>query len=120
MDVGSKIKCIREAKGLSQKEVITAISMGASQYSRIETGKTEPSISSLEKISHALGISLSELFASEDELLEVNSTDKTLMEKIKLIESLDDEEQRTLFNILDAFISKKKLRDALSNALKIA
>ena len=67
----------------------------------------------------ALGITLAELFADEDTFAEVNSTDKTLMEKVKLMESLGDEEKRTLFNILDAFVSKKKLKDALSNALEL-
>jgi hypothetical protein len=50
---------------------------------------------------------------------EVNSTDKTLMEKVKLMESLEEEEKQTLFTMLDAFVSKKRLRDALSNALKM-
>jgi len=120
MNVAERIKEIRTAKKLSQKEVTAAINMGAAQYSRIENGKTDPSISTLEKIAQALGISLSELFAEDDAFNEVNSTDKTVMEKVKLIESLDQEEQHTLFNMLDAFVSKKKLKTALSNALEIA
>ncbi|MEL7124394.1 MAG: helix-turn-helix transcriptional regulator [Bacteroidota bacterium] len=120
MDIGSKIKGIREAKGLSQKQVITAIGMGAAQYSRIETGKTEPSLGSLEKIAQALGITLAELFADKEQPTEVNSTDKTLMEKVKLMESLEEKEKRTLFTILDAFVSKKRLKDALSDAIKLA
>jgi ERCC4-type nuclease len=39
------------------------------------------------------------------------------MEKIKLIESLPDEERKTIFTILDAFVGKKKLKDTLSNVL---
>jgi len=120
MEVAQRIKKIRIAKKMSQKEVTAAIDMGAAQYSRIESGKTDPSISTLKKIAQALGITLAELFADDDKLAEVNSTDKTLMEKVKLMESLGEEEKRTLFNILDAFISKKKLKDALSNALKLA
>ena len=72
MDIGTNIKRIREAKNLSQKEVIAAIDMGAAQYSRIEGGKTEPSVSTLERIAKALGVQLTELFAAE-ELLDVNS-----------------------------------------------
>ena len=41
------------------------------------------------------------------------------MEKVKLMESLEEEEKQTLFTMLDAFVSKKRLRDALSNALKM-
>ena len=91
--------------------------MGPAQYSRIENGKTDPSISTLEKIANALGVTLAELFSEDSTLSDINSTDKTLMEKVKLIDSLDDEEKNTIFNMLDAFVSKRKLRDALTNAL---
>ena len=119
MKVSERIRSIRVAKKLSQKEVINAIGMGAAQYSRIENGKTDPSISTLEKIANALGITLSELF-KDDELQEVSSSDKTIMEKVKLMESLEEEEQQTLFKILDAFVSKKRLKNALSSALELA
>lgn len=117
MDIGKNIKRIREAKGLSQKDVITAISMGAAQYSRIEGGKTDPAFSTLERIAKALGLKLSELFSDEGSH-EVNSNDSTAMEKVRLIEGLTDEERKTLFMILDAFVGKKKLKDTLSSVLK--
>lgn len=118
MDIGKNIKKIREAKGLTAKEVISAIDMGAPMYSRIETGKTEPSLSTLEKIAKALGVKLSDLFDTDDKLEDVNSYDASMMEKIKLIEALSEEEKKTIFNILDAFVGKKKLKDALSDVLK--
>ncbi len=117
MDIGTNIKRIREAKNLSQKEVIAAIDMGAAQYSRIEGGKTEPSVSTLERIAKALGVQLTELFAAE-ELLDVNSQDKTLMERVRLIDSLSEEEQQALFTMLDAFVGKKKLKDTLASVLQ--
>lgn len=117
MDIGTNIKRIREAKNLSQKEVIAAINMGAAQYSRIEGGKTEPSVSTLERIAKALGVQLTELFAAE-ELLDVNSQDKTLMERVRLVDSLSEEEQQALFTMLDAFVGKKKLKDTLASVLQ--
>jgi len=118
MEIGKNIKRIREAKRMSQKEVIVEIDMGAAQYSRIENGKTEPSVSTLERIAKALGVKLSELFAAEKDLQDIDSQDKTIMEKVRLIESLSDEEKHTIFSILDAFIGKKKLKDALSGVLQ--
>ncbi|MGD1843394.1 MAG: helix-turn-helix domain-containing protein [Thermonemataceae bacterium] len=117
MDVGKNIKRIREAKKLSQKEVIAAINMGAAQYSRIENGKTEPSISTLERIARALGVKLSQLFATEEDSEDINSQDATIMEKVKLIESLPEQEKQTIFNMLDAFVGKQKLKDTLKNVL---
>ncbi len=39
------------------------------------------------------------------------------MEKVKLIETLSDEEKQTIFSILDAFVGKKKLKDTLASVL---
>ena len=117
MNIGDNIKRVREAKNLTQKEVIMAIDMGAAMYSRIESGKTEPSLTTLEKIAKALGVSLVELIQSDESLSDVNSVDKSLMEKVRLMDALNDEERKTIYTMLDAFIGKKKLKDALSNVL---
>lgn len=118
MNVGENIKRIRTAKNLSQKEVTINAGLDTAQYSRIENGKTDPSVNTLERIAKALGITLAELFASTDELKEINSLDKSLMEKVALMESLSDEEKQTIYTMLDAFIGKRKLKAALSNVLQ--
>lgn len=40
------------------------------------------------------------------------------MEKVSLIESLNDDEKNTVYSMLDAFVDKRKLKDALSNVLQ--
>lgn len=97
--------------------MITSIDIGVAMYSRIESGKTEPSLSTLEKIAKAPGVSLSELIQADESISDVNSVDKSLMEKLRLIEALRDEERKTIYTMLDACIGKKKLKDALSNVL---
>jgi transcriptional regulator with XRE-family HTH domain len=118
MKIGDNIKRIRLAKNLSQKEVISSAKLDAAQYSRIESGKTDPSVTTLDRIAKALGVSLAELFAATDELREINSQDKTIMEKVSLIEALTEEERKTIYTMLDAFTGKKKLIDALANVLQ--
>ena len=51
---------------------------------------------------------------------DVNSIDKTLMEKISLIELLDKKEKAAFFTMLDALVSKKKLKDNLTSALQLS
>ena len=51
---------------------------------------------------------------------DVNSADKTLMEKLRLIDILDDQEKQSLFNIVDSLVAKKKLKDNLTNVLQLA
>ena len=44
--------------------------------------------------------------------------DKTLMEKLRYIDTLDEEEKQALYSILDALVAKKRLKDTLSKALE--
>ncbi|MCP4177718.1 MAG: helix-turn-helix transcriptional regulator [bacterium] len=118
MNIGDKIKKVREAKGLSQKQIAITLKMDQAQYSRIENNKTDPSFSSVYKIANALGVELSELFISDEIFKEINSADKTLMEKLRLLDSLDEEEKSAVYKIIDGLISKKKLKETLSNALE--
>ncbi|TXI32304.1 MAG: XRE family transcriptional regulator [Niabella sp.] len=117
MDLGSSIKKIREAKGMSQKEVALACKIDNSNYSKIENNKTDPAFSSVVKIAKALGVPLYDLFKADEVFTDVNSFDKTLMEKIALIEQLDKKEKTAFYAVLDAFLGKKKMKDALSNVL---
>ena len=117
MSIGRKIKKIREAKGLSQKEVALSLGMDQAQYSRIENGKSDPYFSTVEKITKAMGVEFSELFKADELFKEVNSYDKTLMEKLNFIEQLDKKEKEGFYSILDALIAKKKLKDTLADAL---
>jgi transcriptional regulator with XRE-family HTH domain len=113
MKFSDTIKKVREAKSLSQKEVANALKMDASQYSKIENGKTDPSFTIIDKIAKALGVTLSELFRADEIFIDTHSQDKTLMEKIRLLDTLDDKDKESLYHIIDTFISKKKLKDNL-------
>lgn len=117
MKLSAVIKKVREAKGLTQKEVALSLKMDASQYSRIENGKTDPSFTIVAKIAKALGVTLAELFEADNIFTSINSADKTLMEKIKVIEQLDEQERNSIYNIIDGLFAKKKLKDTLSTAL---
>ena len=111
------LKKAREAKGLSQKELASLIDMAQAQYSRIESGKTDPSFSVVVRISKALGLTVSELFQADEIFTDTNSYDKTVMEKLRLLDSLDDVEKKSIYNLVDSLISKKKLKDNLSSLL---
>ena len=118
MNLAKTLKKVREAKGLSQKQLAGLLKMPQPQYSHIESGKTDPAFSAVVKIAKALGMSLSELFAADEIFSEVNAYDKTLMEKLRLIDSLDETEKKSIYNIVDALIAKKKLKDNLQNLVQ--
>lgn len=118
MNLGNTLKKVREAKGLSQKELAGFLEMPQPQYSRIEGGKTDPSFTTLERIAKALGISLADLFKADDIFKDANTYDKTLMEKLRLIDELDNTEKKSLYNIIDSLIAKKRLKDNLQSLVK--
>ena len=115
MELGKILKTIREAKNLSQKELAGLLNMNQAQYSRIESGRTDPAFTVVVKIAKALGVTMVELFQADDIFKDVNSYDKTLMEKLRLIENLDDTEKKSIYNIIDSLIAKKKLKDNIQN-----
>jgi transcriptional regulator with XRE-family HTH domain len=117
--LGDKIKKVREAKGLSQKQIAGILKMDQAQYSRIENNKNDPSFSNVVRISEALGIDLIELFKADEVFKDINSFNKTIVEKLGMIEQLEEKEKQAFYSILDALISKKKLKDTLTNALTI-
>jgi hypothetical protein len=43
-----------------------------------------------------------------------------VIEKLAMVEQLEEKEKTAFFSILDALVSKKKLKDSLSNALTLA
>lgn len=117
MDIGNQIKRVREAKGFSQKKVALALGMDQSQYSKIEKGKTDPTTSTLEKIALAIGVDVADFFVSGDHTRTVESYDKSLVDKLQLLEELEESERKCIFIIIDGLASKKRLKDNLSNLL---
>ena len=120
MELGECLKKIREAKGLSQKEVALSCKMDMGNYSRIENGKTDPSFNTVAKIAHALGVELHELFNTNTNYKDINTYDKSLIDKLNLIEGLEKKEKQAFFIMLDALVNKKRLKDAFANMRDIA
>jgi len=62
-NVGTTIRKLREAKGLTQDQLATAVGMMRSNISRIEAAKHRPTLETLERIAKALKVPLVELVA---------------------------------------------------------
>jgi len=64
-----------------------------------------------------MDVELIDLFQADQVFKYLNSFDKSITEKLSFIEQLDKKDKIALYAVLDAFIGKKKLKDALSNVL---
>ena len=115
MKLHEKIKFLRKQKGISQAELARIIGIHTAHVSRLETGKYAPSVDVLKKLSEALETTTDNLL-SEDDLntTNVRIEDKTLFERVKLIETLDSEEKQAIIKIIDSMLTKKKVTDLLT------
>ena len=62
INVGKQIQKLRDSKGLSQQDLAAKCNFEKSNMSRLEAGRVNPTLSTLEKVAKALDVSLVELF----------------------------------------------------------
>ena len=62
INVGKHIQKLRELKGISQQDLAAKCNFEKSNMSRLEAGKVNSTLSTLEKVANALDITLAELF----------------------------------------------------------
>jgi transcriptional regulator with XRE-family HTH domain len=65
LKIGQRIKELREAKGMSQKDLAYAADLDRSYVASIENGQRNVSIVNIEKITNALGASLTTFFKTK-------------------------------------------------------
>lgn len=94
---------VRKEKGLSQKSVSIKSGIIASTISRIETCEVSPNLSTITRLANALDVSVERLFKSDYQ------DNKTLMDKLKTIENLNDENRKTIELMIDFVIDKDNL-----------
>ncbi len=64
--VGARLRSLRNARRLTLRETAARASLSESFLSQLERGRTGATIQSLQRISGALGVEVSDLFATED------------------------------------------------------
>jgi transcriptional regulator with XRE-family HTH domain len=117
MSLGTKIKDVRKKRGLSQGELAEKIGISTPHMNRLEKEKYQPSIQVVSKLAGVLEVSVDYLLSDEDgPIQEVKIQNKPLAEKIKLIDSLDQEDQQALSRVIDSMLTKKKVLEVVSKA----
>ena len=112
MSLGDNIRRIRKAKGWSQRFLAERIGTDASYINRIKTGKINPSVATIEPIADCLECSIDYLVKGKDDP-EVNISDKNLVERVQLIDTLEEEDRKALMHMIDTMLTKKRMRDLL-------
>jgi transcriptional regulator with XRE-family HTH domain len=109
MDVGREIRRRRKALGLTLEQLAERIKRVPNHLGLIETGKADPSVSTLRAIARGLGITLADLFGGIH-------LGKAALEASYLFEGAPEEAQEPLLQLLRAVASKPTVSDRFTQA----
>ena len=98
--LGTRIRELRKAKGISQLELAFDMDMSMNTISYIELGKISPKIETLQKISEKLNISMAELFEFSD----TQPQDKITRKKIEDISNKLKPHNKEFLDLVDKAI----------------
>lgn len=115
--VCDNIRRLREAKGLSQKDLADIMEMPAPQYSRLESGKSAPTLNTLVRISEALSIDVEQLFISPKKLNPKQQQEHKaeLTEKIKKLNDITEYDKEFLNYIIELVNVKRTVSHMASS-----
>ena len=115
MDMGQKIKSLREEKGMTLEELGNIVGVGKSTVRKWETGMiANMKRDKIAKIANALGVEPSYLMGWEDNLNKNSAdlvvdilSDSNLVEHIEKLRKLNKEHQQTIFDNIDYWYEKE-------------
>lgn len=118
MPLADNIKALREARGLKQIEVARYIELNKSAYSKTESGQRNATVEELAGMAELFGVTIDEIVnhqpgddGAPPERPAVSIADESAAEQLRLIASLDEDDRRTVYAIVDKMLTNKKFHD---------
>lgn len=108
--LSNRILDLRKKKNWSQSELAKMVGVTYAQIGRYETKGAQPSAEVLKKIANALDTTTDYLmYGDKDEKARATLEDTELLQQLKEIEKMSNEDKKTIKNVIDAFIKRSKL-----------
>lgn len=115
MSLADNLKRLRKKRRWSQTRLAEQIGSLLSHINRIETGKYNPSLDVVQKLAAVFDVTIDYLVSDTDEdFKEVRIEDKNLMERVKLIDSLEEDDKIALIRVIDSMLTKKKILNLIT------
>ena len=112
---GKNLKQFRSEKGFSQEAFASEIGVHVTNLSKYERSKSIPSLEIAEKMASVLDISLDELvYGRQNEKARIQITDNELLNLFNKTQSLNDDQKKTVVDLLSAFLLKANLTKQLA------
>lgn len=101
--IGARIRNLRETKGLTQEQVAETLGFSRQRYARVENGLNDFSYITLNKIAQILGITVTDITSSLDQVKEETALYRTNNNGTK------EKQFEFIAEMLDTFYAHKKL-----------
>jgi transcriptional regulator with XRE-family HTH domain len=119
MNIGDNIKKFRELKNLTREKMASDLNMSLSNYSKIERGEIDLSISRVQEIANVLGVDVSQIInfdATQIFNVSNNNTVQGLGAKAENMHFHGDDYREKYIKMLEG--ENERLRAELDNILK--
>ena len=113
MNMHDKIKQLRKKKGLSQQALADLVGIHITHMNRIENGHYLPSLDVFKKLAEYFEVSPDYLLNDDLADFEVKIKDRSLAERIRLIDNIEEKDRQALIQIIDTMLTKQKMRELL-------
>lgn len=114
-DFSGRLRSLRVQKHLSQEELGDLVGLHYTNIGRYERGLSKPNAETLKILADTLGVTGDYLYnGTSENYTKVNFADRDLLRMFQEIEKYSEEEKRTVKDFLDAFITRKKVREMAS------
>ena len=117
MKFNEKIKALRKASNMSQKDLAEKINVHVTHLSKMENGHLLPSIDIVQRLMKVFAVSADNLLNdNENSVIELEN--HQLNEQLMLINQLDEDEKNALIKIINSMLTKKRMKDLLDGKAK--
>lgn len=99
--LGKRIQALRQRSGVTQEQLAERANLSLKHLGEMERGRGNPTLSSLESLAGALGLSLMDLFDFEHQRL---SREQVKIELDTLLRDITDEQRTMFYRIVKALL----------------
>lgn len=110
------IKQLRKKRNLTQQQIADILQMHRSNYSKVEKGERELSISSVIALADFFNLSLDELVKSNNlAKIQPPLERKSILHQLEKIQELDEEDKKAVSKVLEAMLNSNHLKKFFKN-----
>lgn len=97
--LGARVKELRKSRGLSQEQLAEMIGIEPKHVSRIEVGKSYPTLDRLERIAKALDVPMKTFF----DFMHLEDDPERIRDIDEMVKGLDEGYKKIVYKIVKAF-----------------